>query len=771
MMFRQNSIKMGRTLILFLVAGLLTGCPGGGDDGGGGTPSSATPTQTIVSGSVQAPNGQIALKPAGGVLKGLANLFSSEVFASISGLIPVPDGTLVQLIRLNPTGTSFSVLSSTRTTGGRYSFNLTDLNLQPSSELAIRVAEGPVQMRAFVTGSNIEIDPASEAAVRLVLDQILANPGSNLGEFTVSELRDIAGGLNQLATVNGIAAGINVESTVTALKDAAAGDAGMAAFMAGAVMPGQTTEGPGDIGNYMPLADGTTWTFQGTHSQNGQGAVTFSNSLIVQGTKSIGAVTATIVVETNSANSHQAEEKYYLKDPRGLLFYGNNDVDDKLTPKLVPYRDFVFPLNPGVTTEVVNKKKVDYGQDLDFDGKNELADVLYEVTVEKFETVSVPKGTFLNVAKVNQKATLTVFSSAGFGAVSAVGTQTIWLAPGIGPIKRQLVVTESGQSVESLTEELVDVLFASHLEPLSLATNDIIYDPNTRKIYASTPGSPGTIVQIDPVTRTVGPSIPVGNEPKKLALSDNGQYLYIGLDGEGAVQRVDLLSQTPGPKFSLGSDATGSLFVEDMEVLPGNPTAVAISRQYKSASPRHAGVAIYDNGVQRPNITPGHTGSNVIEFSQSASTLYGLNNETTEFGFRRMAVDASGVTVADVFTTLPGDLTFWFGVDMKFDGGLVYTTSGGVVDPVARMILGTFTLPTTFGNLVKPDVSVGRVFIQSGTTLRAFDPVTRQQVASLEIPSLSGPGPYSSLIRWGGKGMALRRPNEVFIFESEALFP
>jgi hypothetical protein len=482
-------------------------------------------------------------------------------------------------------------------------------------------------------------------------------------------------------------------------------------------------------------------------------------------------VTATVVVETNHANSHQAEEDYYLKDRRGVLFYGNNDVADKLTPNLVPYRDFVFPLNAGVTSEVVNKKKVDYGQDLDFDGKNELADVLYEVTVEKFETVSVPKGTFLNVAKVNQKATLTVFSSAGFAAVTATGTQTIWLAPGIGPIKRQLVVIESGQSVESLTEELVDFVPGDPLIPLSLATNDIIYDPNTKLIFASAPGSPGTIIPIDPVTRTVGTHIPVGNEPKKLALSDNGQYLYVGLDGEGAVQRIDLLSRTPGPKFSLGSDATGSLFVEDMEVLPGNPTAVAISRQYKSASPRHAGVAIYDNGVQRPNTTPGHTGSNVIEFSQSASTLYGLNNETTEFGFRRMAVDASGVTVVDVFTTLPGDLTFWFGVDMKFDGGLVYITSGGVVDPLARMILGTFTLPTTFGNLVKPDVSAGRVFIQSGTTLRAFDRVTRQQVASLEIPSLSGPGPYSSLIRWGEKGMALRRPNEVFIFEPEALFP
>jgi hypothetical protein len=51
---------MGRSL-LFIVF-LLAGCPGGGDDGGAGntpiTPT-ASPTQTIVSGTVQAPAGQI----------------------------------------------------------------------------------------------------------------------------------------------------------------------------------------------------------------------------------------------------------------------------------------------------------------------------------------------------------------------------------------------------------------------------------------------------------------------------------------------------------------------------------------------------------------------------------------------------------------------------------------------------------------------------------------------------------------------------------------
>jgi len=39
------------------------------------------------------------------------------------------------------------------------------------------------------------------------------------------------------------------------------------------------------------------------------------------------------------------------------------------------------------------------------------------------------------------------------------------------------------------------------------------------------------------------------------------------------------------------------MFVEDMEVLPGNAHAVAISRKFIDLTPKHAGVAIYDSGV------------------------------------------------------------------------------------------------------------------------------------------------------------------------------
>jgi hypothetical protein len=173
-----------------------------------------------------------------------------------------------------------------------------------------------------------------------------------------------------------------------------------------------------------------------------------------------------------------------------------------------------------------------------------------------------------------------------------------------------------------------------------------------------------------------------------------------------------------------------------------------VSRKNIGFSPRHEGVAIYDDGVRRANTTPGHTGSNVIEFSDSASRLYGYNNETTDFGFRRMLVDSSGVTTIDSTSNLISG----FGVDIEYNGGRIYTTTGRVIDPEARTLLGTYPA----SGPLEADSSVGRTFFisSSGGSARisAFDQQTFTLVGVLDINGVSG-GPLN-LVRWGPNGLA-----------------
>jgi Bacterial Ig-like domain (group 3)/Calx-beta domain len=312
------------------------------------------------------------------------------------------------------------------------------------------------------------------------------------------------------------------------------------------------------------------------------------------------------------------------------------------------------------------------------------------------------------------------------------------------------------------------------IRQISLATKDIVYDPVGQRIYASIPSSAAngnSLTQIDPFAGTIGTSVFIGSEPGRLAISTNSQYIYASLDGAAAVRRFDVTSQTAGLQFALGSDSFfGPLYVGDLEVLPGQPDSIAVSRRYQNVSPSHAGVAIYDNGVPRSVTTPTHTGSTFIEFSSSASTLYGYNAETTDFGLRKMTVSSSGVNVVSTNSNLISG----FGVDIRFAGGLIYSTTGRVINPETATQVGSFA-GIGFGSLVVPDPTANRVYFLTGSgsstlTLKAFDSTTFLQTGSLSIPGVSGsPG---SFIKWANDGLAFRTSgNQIFLLSTSDIVP
>ncbi|WP_204345387.1 T9SS type A sorting domain-containing protein [Psychroserpens algicola] len=215
---------------------------------------------------------------------------------------------------------------------------------------------------------------------------------------------------------------------------------------------------------------------------------------------------------------------------------------------------------------------------------------------------------------------------------------------------------------------------------IDLNTNDLVYDAVTDKIYASIPSSNGTngnsigIINLD--TYELESTVFIGSEPSVLAISDNGQYIYSGFEGSATVRRFDVTNLTADIQFPLGSDSsTGSFFAEDIEVMPNNPTTIAISRKNIGFTPRHEGVAIYDNNIMRTNTTQDHTGSNKIEFT-GTNSLLGYNNETTEFGIRTLSVNASGISE----NTVTNNILSGFGVDFIYNNNRVYATNGQILD-------------------------------------------------------------------------------------------
>jgi hypothetical protein len=137
-----------------------------------------------------------------------------------------------------------------------------------------------------------------------------------------------------------------------------------------------------------------------------------------------------------------------------------------------------------------------------------------------------------------------------------------------------------------------------------LVTNDLIYNPTTKLLYASVPSAAGpsgnSIVSVDPIPGIADTPVFIGSEPKKLALSNDGNSLYVSLEGTATIRKFDVPTKAPGMQFPIGQDSFHGIYLlSDMAVAPGNPDLVAVARSYRGTSPPEAGVAVYDNGVQR----------------------------------------------------------------------------------------------------------------------------------------------------------------------------
>ena len=323
-----------------------------------------------------------------------------------------------------------------------------------------------------------------------------------------------------------------------------------------------------------------------------------------------------------------------------------------------------------------------------------------------------------------------------------------------------------------------------------ITNNSMVYNPVNGLLYLSIPASVGapygnSVVSMDPATGALGTPIPVGSEPDKLAITSDGRYLWVALDGASGIRKVDLTTNTAGQQFALGLPTNSSAVqtVTNMLALPGASDSVIVlqgNNNYASA------LGIYDSGVARGTLTT------LNYYSQIALRVDGSRNEIYigGSGLYTFNYSSSGITAKASNTNynlLLANSTF---DEMQLANGKLYTDFGTAYDAESGSLLGTmYTTGTTVAQgPALLDTIQNKIFILNNgassccsgyNQIQVFNPADYSATGvtiPISVPNYiynsSGNSIYLSptrMLRWGSNGIAFRASVGVFTVESNGV--
>jgi hypothetical protein len=297
-------------------------------------------------------------------------------------------------------------------------------------------------------------------------------------------------------------------------------------------------------------------------------------------------------------------------------------------------------------------------------------------------------------------------------------------------------------------------------------------------VRANAATNASTVVAIDPATGAVVGSTSVGGEPGKLAVSADGQYLFVARTDLSAIERLGLPNLVANATLLLPPDPQfGQVIATDIEVAPGTAATVAIVLALAGNPREPDGVVVFDDTTMRPATAARRSPQispliDYIQWSASNSLLYGIGSNGNLAQVYSLTIDATGPTITNA-ATVPGDS------GIHFLNGFLYTDAAAVYDPATGATVTTLANTTGTDAAVVPDATLAKIFWlgdNSGgmyTHIQSYDLTNYAPLKSLTVigPTLS---PYTTtpFIVWGTNGLAFASSDgSIVLIEGAFLGP
>jgi hypothetical protein len=320
---------------------------------------------------------------------------------------------------------------------------------------------------------------------------------------------------------------------------------------------------------------------------------------------------------------------------------------------------------------------------------------------------------------------------------------------------------------------------------ISILNNSMVFNPANKLFYVSVPSAAGapygnSVVSVDPLTGALGTPIPVGSEPDKLAITPDGQYLWVALDGASAVRQVNLATGAAGLEFSLSGNNgiyNSPPTVYALAAVPGADNSVVVASSGSSGGTAPP-LGIYDSGVLRG--TGASFSAYALQSSVATNEIYAAGNGS----YAVFTISSSGLVQKG--TASNGSYAGYSSDDLQVTGGRTYTDFGTVYDAEAGALLGTFysggtnvasgpvTADTALGLAFIIDNPQGNASIYGYSQIQVFNTATFTSapgsilVGLASNTSSSNAGP-SHLTRWGANGLAFRTGAGVYSVRSNLI--